>query len=159
MPYDRFLTALKRKYDWEPMREYRYPSALTWNEVQQLAKSDMVSIGGHTITHPILPNCPSMIANREIVESKRMIEDRLGCEIKHFSYPNGDFTEREMGMVKQAGYVTARRIDGGWYRPNPRKAPFQIDAIGTPEEDKTHDLPFTVAGYHYYRRRFFDFFR
>jgi hypothetical protein len=35
-------------------------------------------------------------------------------ELDQFAYPNGDYSEREMGFVKEAGFASARTCDPGW---------------------------------------------
>jgi peptidoglycan/xylan/chitin deacetylase (PgdA/CDA1 family) len=49
-------------------------------------------------------------AQREIAESKRAIEDRLGAPVEGFAYPNGtgaDFTEETKSLLRDAGYTHA----------------------------------------------------
>ena len=63
---------------------------LSWNEVKELNKCG-IEFGSHTRTHPDLTEISIAEAEREMVESKAVIEDSLGCEVKTFAYPYGKF--------------------------------------------------------------------
>lgn len=89
----------KIKHKVLPKRE-----AMTMEELQEIAESPYVTIGSHTVTHPILNNCTDAEAKFEINESKNILETYLSKNIKYFSYPNGDFSNREIEYVKNAGY-------------------------------------------------------
>ena len=83
---------------------------LTWEEAREMANSGLITIGAHTITHPILSRVDSAQAHHEIVAGKSLIEDRLGLPVRYFAYPNGgmsDFNDEHVTMVKQAGYLAA----------------------------------------------------
>ena len=59
-----------------------------WDEVTELAKAGW-DIGAHTLTHPDLSRIPIAQAVREISESKRQIEQRVGHKVAAFAYPYG----------------------------------------------------------------------
>jgi peptidoglycan/xylan/chitin deacetylase (PgdA/CDA1 family) len=83
---------------------------LGWDEVQMLAGEPDVSIGAHTLSHPMLAKCDATTAVREITESKAILERRLGRPVRHLAYPFGDPTTvgaREFRLARQAGLVTA----------------------------------------------------
>lgn len=83
---------------------------LTWYELQELARAPDVTIGAHTLTHPMLAKQDITSARREIVESKAILEQRLARPVRHFAYPGGDTRcagPREFGLAKQAGFLTA----------------------------------------------------
>jgi peptidoglycan/xylan/chitin deacetylase (PgdA/CDA1 family) len=81
--------------------------AMTVDEIQEVEKNSKVVIGSHTVTHPILPRCTDEEVYLEISHSKEQLEEMLQHEINGFAYPNGDFSEREINMVKTAGYRLA----------------------------------------------------
>jgi peptidoglycan/xylan/chitin deacetylase (PgdA/CDA1 family) len=83
---------------------------LGWDEVQLLAREPDVSIGAHSISHPILAKCDLTTAMREIAENKIILEGRLGKPVRHLAYPFGDVSSvgaREFQLAGQAGYITA----------------------------------------------------
>jgi peptidoglycan/xylan/chitin deacetylase (PgdA/CDA1 family) len=85
-------------------------SYLAWDEVRILAGDPLVTIGAHTVNHPRLSNCLEEEVLREMVESKRNIEEKIGRSVKHFCYPYGtqhDIGSREFRLAKEAGFLTA----------------------------------------------------
>jgi len=64
-------------------------------------------IGSHTITHRFLTSLSPDEARREIIDSKKMLEDIFGQPVRHFCYPYGDWNEAVRDMVREAGYETA----------------------------------------------------
>ena len=82
---------------------------LTWDHVRIMHEND-ISFGSHTVTHPILSRVPISRARTELCISKRVIEEKLGCPVKTFAYPNGkeeDFNETTKLLLKEAGYICA----------------------------------------------------
>jgi peptidoglycan/xylan/chitin deacetylase (PgdA/CDA1 family) len=93
----------------------RHFCLLTRAELQQLAAAGM-TIGAHTLTHPILSQLPPELAWTEIAESRSRLEAALGKEIWAFAYPFGDegsVTPRVVAMTKQAGFAAAFMNIGG----------------------------------------------
>jgi len=80
---------------------------LTWEQLREMAKMGM-EIGGHTITHPNLPNATPEEAWVEISGCKGLLEERLGYKVRHFAFPNGGamahFNPEVKCLLKQAGF-------------------------------------------------------
>lgn len=81
--------------------------ALTIEQVNEISKSPYVGIGSHSVSHPILPRCTNDGSRHEILDSKEVLEEWTGRQIKHFAYPNGDFSNREISFLKRFGYTLA----------------------------------------------------
>lgn len=82
---------------------------LQWDEVQAMSREG-IEFGSHTATHPILSRMGRNQAEREIVDSKRVLEERLGTTVEGFAYPNGtaaDFTAETKALLRDAGYTYA----------------------------------------------------
>jgi peptidoglycan/xylan/chitin deacetylase (PgdA/CDA1 family) len=88
---------------------------LDWDEVRALRAAG-VTIGSHTVSHPFLTRLPAAQARREVLESKRLIEQALGAGVDFFCYPSGDFGARELGFVREAGYRAAVSVAPGGNR-------------------------------------------
>ena len=73
-------------------------------QLLEIASSKNISLGAHTLNHPILKNETEKTVYNEIVMSITMLKDITGKEINYFSYPNGmanfDYGEREMNILK-----------------------------------------------------------
>ncbi len=63
---------------------------LSWNEIKELHNHG-IEFGAHTLTHPNLTRLNMKEVEREIVQSKLTIEDRLGMEVTNFAYPYGKY--------------------------------------------------------------------
>ena len=81
--------------------------ALTKEELSGISKTKFVSIGSHTVSHPVLTKCSDEKALFEIGESRNILEKWLNTEVVHFAYPNGSFSDREMEILKSCGYQMA----------------------------------------------------
>jgi len=81
--------------------------ALTIQDLCEISKSKYITIGSHSVTHPILPMCTDEESLFEIKESKRKLENILKTQVDHFAYPNGDFSLREVNYLKNNGYSLA----------------------------------------------------
>lgn len=86
---------------------YHY-SAATWENIYEMSNNG-IEIGCHTLTHPILSSIESNeLLKSEVIDSKKIIEEKLQTEIYSFCFPNGskkDFNDNVKSMVKKAGYL------------------------------------------------------
>jgi peptidoglycan/xylan/chitin deacetylase (PgdA/CDA1 family) len=71
-----------------------------WDELRQLDPA-IVTVGSHTMTHPILPSMSDGEIEAELRDSRRMIEAKLARPAEFFSYPNGDVDERTLAAVRR----------------------------------------------------------
>lgn len=96
--------------DWpgQPDAVPRYP-LLSWAQVREI-DGHGIEIGGHTLSHPRLDRLGRAQIEREILESKAMIEDRVGHGIDLFAYPYGRWTGECREIVGQfhSGACTTR---------------------------------------------------
>ena len=73
---------------------------------QQLLElpESLVTIGSHTLTHPMLTRIEEEAAREEIVGSRLRLEQMLNRTISVFSFPFGAFNERLIEICREAGY-------------------------------------------------------
>src|SRR5262245_22688993 len=88
------------------------PRPLDWGEVKEM-QARGIEFGSHTITHPMLTQVPGDVARREIGDSRRMLEDRLGAPVPFFCYPRGDVNAAVQRIVRDEGYAAACSIEPG----------------------------------------------
>ncbi len=119
------LARLKRDADFEPEKEFTERQALNLDELTAMAPH--VDLQPHTQFHPILPRCTETECEQEILGSKQDLERLLGETCNHFSYPNGDYSAREIEVVKTAGFRSARTTEIGWNTP--RTVPYHLKVI------------------------------
>jgi peptidoglycan/xylan/chitin deacetylase (PgdA/CDA1 family) len=77
--------------------------ALDWTMLRELQEAGVV-IGSHTRSHRVLPNESGDDVLDELAGSKRVLEEKLQTEVRHFSFPNGHFTSGTLRAVRAAGY-------------------------------------------------------
>ena len=80
---------------------------LAWDELARIRDAGL-SIGSHSMTHPRLDGVSADELRREVGESKRVIEAKLGIRVRHFAYPQGRHSPEAERAVQAAGY------DAGW---------------------------------------------
>jgi peptidoglycan/xylan/chitin deacetylase (PgdA/CDA1 family) len=61
---------------------------LNWDQIREMSEHG-ISFGAHTVSHPVLAAIPIDEAEREISESKKTIEGRIGKPVGSFAYPFG----------------------------------------------------------------------
>jgi hypothetical protein len=115
---DGFLAELASAFELTPGPPGR--PFLTWEEAQEMFRSGLISFGSHTAGHHILTSRTDEEIQRELVVSReKLIAERLvDPSFVPFCYPNGDFTDRIAGMVKDALYSLAVTTRRGWNGPD-----------------------------------------
>jgi peptidoglycan/xylan/chitin deacetylase (PgdA/CDA1 family) len=81
--------------------------AMTGEEVRALAADGLVTVGAHTVTHPVLTGLEAAACYREIADSKCACEKIIGASVASFAYPYGDFDAEAREAVKSAGFSFA----------------------------------------------------
>lgn len=85
-------------------------------QVRDIAAAGM-TIGAHTVSHPILTRLDDAAARRELLDSKRELESLLDRPVDLFAYPNGkyrqDWDERHATMAREAGFRAAFTTEPG----------------------------------------------
>jgi poly-beta-1,6-N-acetyl-D-glucosamine N-deacetylase len=81
--------------------------AMTVEDVKKMAEYDFITIGSHTVNHVITVNCTAEELEYELTESKNKLEQWTGKTISMFSFPNGDYKERDIEMLIKTGYKSA----------------------------------------------------
>lgn len=101
------------------------PTGLSMKQIDSLRSR--IDFQSHTRFHPILTCCDDLECEQEIAGSRQDIERMTGRPCAHFAYPNGNYAEREIRVLKAAGYRTARTCDVGWNDGS--TDPFRLRAI------------------------------
>ena len=72
----------------------------SWDELRSLDPS-IVTVGSHSMTHPIFPSLSLPEIEVELRDSRRMIEAKLARPAEFFSYPNDDVDARALAGVRR----------------------------------------------------------
>jgi peptidoglycan/xylan/chitin deacetylase (PgdA/CDA1 family) len=93
--------------------------AISWDMLHELRRDALVEIGAHTITHARISTCTPLAATVELAGSRERLRERLGVVPKHFAFPygrSGDCGERDFGLARQAGFLSAATTRKGIVR-------------------------------------------
>lgn len=142
LPNKERLKLLKHKYGFENDKSFNEIQALTKNHLNALTK--FVQIGSHTKFHPILTTCEREEMVDEISGSKSTIERLTNSPCYHFCYPNGDYNNEVVEIVKKSGYKSARTIDVGWN--NIKTDPFKLKIVGISDDSSLPKLVAQLTG-------------
>jgi len=88
---------------------------LNWAEVEEMWRGG-ITFGAHSHTHPILSRMEHESAKQEILLSKELIEENLGCKVRHFAFPNGreqDFTDPLRSYCEEIGFESVATVVHG----------------------------------------------
>lgn len=76
---------------WRDVSTGRYP-VMDWSDLSRWAEAGL-EVGAHTVNHIPLNQATFERGQWEVLESKRILEARLGCPVRHFAYPWGYSTD------------------------------------------------------------------
>ena len=115
----------KRKF---PFTVFIYPNiigqtanALTWEQIREMSEAG-VDVQSHALSHPFLTHrrhrsmsddAYAAWLNKELTESKRILEKHTGEKVQFLAYPYGDYDERVAEAAEKAGYTAALTCDFG----------------------------------------------
>lgn len=119
-----FIKLYQKETKIEP-KEFRNMDLEKICEVQQ---SGLITIGAHTLSHPVLANETDEKCRTEIVQSITDLAQILKQEIKYFAYPNGtfglDFGQREMEILRNNNIKIAVSTEPDFVSKNSDKMAF-----------------------------------
>ncbi len=142
-----FITVRKREewlmqlWDWREKQRKGRKNNLTvsQDDCKRLAKSELISIGAHTVSHPSLANLDRESQEIEIRTSIDGLSRILNKKITLFSYPFGvpeiDFNEDTIGICRKYGITKAASTERALWNPSvdsyriPRKVVRDWDLI------------------------------
>jgi peptidoglycan/xylan/chitin deacetylase (PgdA/CDA1 family) len=104
---------------------------LSWKEVKEMSEHG-ISFGSHTKSHPVLSSISASEAQKEIVESKRAIEEKIQKPVTIFAYPYGkkeSYTDNIIKILINEGfkYACSSNVGAEQY---PLKAPLMLKRKG-----------------------------
>ncbi|MCG3116089.1 MAG: polysaccharide deacetylase family protein [Candidatus Manganitrophus sp. SA1] len=80
------------------------PTILSWDQIKEMSQNN-VCFGSHAKSHDILTIIPKSQIKEEILESKKIIENKLGKPVHFIAYPNGNYDAFVTQITREAGYL------------------------------------------------------
>jgi peptidoglycan/xylan/chitin deacetylase (PgdA/CDA1 family) len=84
---------------------------MNWDDLRSLDPR-LITVGSHTMSHPILTTLSDQQIETELVESGQSLEQHLQRSIDFFCYPNGSYDERAYEIAKKT-YRAALTTENG----------------------------------------------
>lgn len=84
---------------------------MNWEELRSLDRH-LITVGSHTLSHPILTTLSAEEIESEILESRRCLEQKLEQKVDFFCYPNGAYDKRAYQLVRKT-YRAAVTTESG----------------------------------------------
>jgi peptidoglycan/xylan/chitin deacetylase (PgdA/CDA1 family) len=103
--------------------------ALTVEQLRELARHPLVTIGGHGDTHINLARASDDTVYREMMSNRRFLEELIDQPVLHFAYPFGNARacgDREAQIAHSVGFRTAVTTRSGAIFPAHLDHPFAL---------------------------------
>lgn len=121
IPFTIFIPSayLGRKPEWIEVRWIEeqdikdHEIVISEDQLRNLRKNELISIGSHCVTHQNLLQLTEEDAKEEIFQSKLTLEQLLNEKIVTLSFPHGAFNGKHVEFAKQAGYERVFSISPG----------------------------------------------
>ena len=84
------------------------------DDLSKLKKNKLVTLGSHTISHPILSNLSTNDVFHELNKSKEVLEKLTGEKILYFSFPHGVYNSNILEIANNIGYKYVFSIEPGF---------------------------------------------
>jgi peptidoglycan/xylan/chitin deacetylase (PgdA/CDA1 family)/glycosyltransferase involved in cell wall biosynthesis len=85
---------------------------LNWEELREMVSSGLITLGGHTLSHPILLSLEERELRQEIQQSCELLSKRLNTAVPFFAYPNGDYNAEAQAVVRSLGLAACTTGSG-----------------------------------------------
>ena len=96
---------------------------MNWDEVRQIAKDPLCTVGAHTLNHMALARLDEKSAVLEMTSGSKRLQEILGTMPRHLAYPYGYRAaagSRDFNLAKEAGFSTAVTTRPGMIFPQHR---------------------------------------
>ena len=80
---------------------------MSWDQIIELSKSDLVEIGNHSHSHEYLVDESSEFIKKDILTSIEIFKKKLGKNSDFFSYPFGEYSSEFKKIIKDLGFLFA----------------------------------------------------
>lgn len=99
-------------------REDEHIPMMSIEQVVQLSRHPLCTIGSHTMSHPHLDNMSYDNQREEILTANDVLEGWIGKPIVHFASPYGSHNAQTLNVVRDLSMTSHVSISGGPVRSN-----------------------------------------
>jgi peptidoglycan/xylan/chitin deacetylase (PgdA/CDA1 family) len=109
-----------------PVTLFIYPSAisnasyaLTWEQIQALARTGLFDVQSHTYWHPnfkvekrrLAPAAYRELVVKQLVRPRTVLKQRLGADVDLLAWPFGIYDDELLRLAAESGYVAGLTLD------------------------------------------------
>jgi len=91
---------------------FDYWKLMSNNQLIEVDKSPYVRIESHAFWHNNLANIPLIEAEKELIDSKKYLENLLQREITEIAYPDGSYSRELLDVAQNLGYKYQLAAEG-----------------------------------------------
>ncbi len=110
-----------------PVTLFIYPSAisnasyaLTWAQLEALARTGLFDVQSHTYWHPnfkvekrrLAPAAYRELVVNQLVRPRTVLEQKVGADVNLLAWPFGIYDEELLRLAAESGYVAGLTLDG-----------------------------------------------
>jgi len=125
---------------------------LNWDEVSLMAREG-TDFGSHTLSHSDLSQLNNSQLYKELAESKRIIEEKIGKSVEFLCYPKGYFNLEVKRLAEEVGYQAGFSVLRGKNKAG--IDPYEIRRIGIGNKDNLLSFRFKLSAAYEFLRRLF----
>ena len=142
-PNNKRLDKLSELYGFYPEKEFPgNRQVLNLDEIIRMKSS--VDFGLHTCFHPVLTNCTYREKVEEIVNCREKVEEITGMKIESFAYPNGNYDNECINILRENGIKISRTLDVG--RNSVKTHPLRLKITGVSDNGTINKLVSELTG-------------
>jgi len=87
--------------------------ALNWEQIKKMYQSGLIDFQPHTVSHQKFNEMKLDEIKKEIINSKKLIEEELNKKCEFFAYPRGWYNKEIINILERNGFKAARTIENG----------------------------------------------
>jgi peptidoglycan/xylan/chitin deacetylase (PgdA/CDA1 family) len=115
-----YLVIDRHNNDWSVKKNPKHNSGalaleekLSDDHILEMLNSNVFELGGHTITHPYLPNLSFEDKKYEMIQCKEILENKFNTQVTSFAYPFGIYSNEDINIIKGSDYSSAVTTEEG----------------------------------------------
>jgi peptidoglycan/xylan/chitin deacetylase (PgdA/CDA1 family) len=115
-----YLVIDRHQNDWSAKKNPKHnkgdlakKSKLSDDQVEEMVTSGIFELGGHTYSHPFLPNLSAEDKEHEMISSKSFLETKFNTSISSFAYPFGIYSSADVDIIKASNFISAVTTNEG----------------------------------------------
>lgn len=92
---------------------------LTWEQLQELRKEPLATIGNHTYSHLAFTGCTDAQILADIQRATDAMQEHVGVTTRHFAFPFGEasaVSRHDVELVKSLGFTTCATTNQDYVR-------------------------------------------